>query len=625
MNRMLRDERGGILVLAAVMIPVFLLLTALVVDVGNWYTHKRQLQNRADAGALAAGVEYISQLNELPDDPGADRHRDQRRREALRRAPTSAIAGTKYNQTDHRDGRPHRRVNATSATAADWHGRRQNPVRPHTRPATRSARLARSGPTSRCARRNIGTLFGGFGLDLLVRRGAGARRGQADRRHPARAACRSSTRRATTIECVWAQFVRARDGSTVGLHRHSVEPDPADGRPRTRGPRNVRTCSSPTPHDDVAIRYWAGAGTARRRAASRRRTSGPLPHVDLDRRHDDPLQIDWINVYDTGAAPGADAASEAAALRARRRTRAAGLGSSTRTSTSPTEQCRVGLHGRRRHGRRTTCTGEITVQPYGTGVDPVTVSYDTTGGGPNVTTVSGTIIVLPERDVTGDPRRSRRTTRRSGATWLQRVAGSRPSGRVGDGGQSETARGGSNCSGTFQGETVSGVGATSSTRPTWPIRSARPRSSRRSLSLAHRPRIPALGQTGAFTISFTHTGVDKERIVLLRESVQCERQPNAGDLAAGRPRRRRSGDRERDRQRLPDAPRSLNQRQDSCTPRPPADEPRDPVGLRPDRAGQQDGSIGRRPRGLASPARPTTGSPAVACRREATSAGRTSS
>ena len=54
----LRDERGGILVMAAVMIPVFLLLTALVVDVGNWYTHKRQLQNRADAAAFAAGVEY---------------------------------------------------------------------------------------------------------------------------------------------------------------------------------------------------------------------------------------------------------------------------------------------------------------------------------------------------------------------------------------------------------------------------------------------------------------------------------------------------------------------------------------------------------------------------------------
>ena len=57
MNR-LSDDRGGVLVLGAVMIPLFLLLTALIVDVGNWYVHKRQLQNRADAAALAAGVQY---------------------------------------------------------------------------------------------------------------------------------------------------------------------------------------------------------------------------------------------------------------------------------------------------------------------------------------------------------------------------------------------------------------------------------------------------------------------------------------------------------------------------------------------------------------------------------------
>ena len=52
------DERGQVIVLGAVMIPVFLLIAALVLDVGNWYTHKRQLQNRADAGAFAAGAEY---------------------------------------------------------------------------------------------------------------------------------------------------------------------------------------------------------------------------------------------------------------------------------------------------------------------------------------------------------------------------------------------------------------------------------------------------------------------------------------------------------------------------------------------------------------------------------------
>ena len=46
------------MVLSAIMIPVFLLLTALVIDTGDWFTHKRQLQNRADAGAFAAGVAY---------------------------------------------------------------------------------------------------------------------------------------------------------------------------------------------------------------------------------------------------------------------------------------------------------------------------------------------------------------------------------------------------------------------------------------------------------------------------------------------------------------------------------------------------------------------------------------
>jgi hypothetical protein len=45
-------------VLGALLIPVFLLLTAFVVDAGSWYTHKRQLQNRADAAAFAAGIEY---------------------------------------------------------------------------------------------------------------------------------------------------------------------------------------------------------------------------------------------------------------------------------------------------------------------------------------------------------------------------------------------------------------------------------------------------------------------------------------------------------------------------------------------------------------------------------------
>jgi hypothetical protein len=57
-NRPLKEERGAIMVLSAILVPLLLVLVALVYDGGTWFTHKRQLQNRADAGALAAGVEY---------------------------------------------------------------------------------------------------------------------------------------------------------------------------------------------------------------------------------------------------------------------------------------------------------------------------------------------------------------------------------------------------------------------------------------------------------------------------------------------------------------------------------------------------------------------------------------
>lgn len=45
------------MVLSAILIPVLLVLTAFVYDGGTWFTHKRQLQNRADAAALAAGYQ----------------------------------------------------------------------------------------------------------------------------------------------------------------------------------------------------------------------------------------------------------------------------------------------------------------------------------------------------------------------------------------------------------------------------------------------------------------------------------------------------------------------------------------------------------------------------------------
>ena len=74
--------------IAAVIIPAFLLLTALVLDVGNWHAHTRQLQNRADAGALAAGVELARNWPGCMTDTTAEdaSHAAARRTRATRRA-----------------------------------------------------------------------------------------------------------------------------------------------------------------------------------------------------------------------------------------------------------------------------------------------------------------------------------------------------------------------------------------------------------------------------------------------------------------------------------------------------------------------------------------------------------
>jgi hypothetical protein len=48
-------EDGGIIVLAAMLLPVVLLFLSLSVDIGNWWVHKRHLQLQVDAAALAGG------------------------------------------------------------------------------------------------------------------------------------------------------------------------------------------------------------------------------------------------------------------------------------------------------------------------------------------------------------------------------------------------------------------------------------------------------------------------------------------------------------------------------------------------------------------------------------------
>ena len=64
-------ERGAIAVLFAVLTPALIFLFLLVIDVGNWYVHKRHLQMEVDAAALAGGAYFGDCFSSDPSIAGA--------------------------------------------------------------------------------------------------------------------------------------------------------------------------------------------------------------------------------------------------------------------------------------------------------------------------------------------------------------------------------------------------------------------------------------------------------------------------------------------------------------------------------------------------------------------------
>ena len=74
--------------MVACWLPVLLILMTFVVDVGNWFVHKRHLQMQADAGALAAAREFTRARDDAAISGQGRRvlgGRLQRRRSAARR------------------------------------------------------------------------------------------------------------------------------------------------------------------------------------------------------------------------------------------------------------------------------------------------------------------------------------------------------------------------------------------------------------------------------------------------------------------------------------------------------------------------------------------------------------
>ena len=58
--RFCRDTGGAIAIFVALLFPMVLGMMGLTVDVGIWYTEKRELQNIADAASLAGGSEIAN-------------------------------------------------------------------------------------------------------------------------------------------------------------------------------------------------------------------------------------------------------------------------------------------------------------------------------------------------------------------------------------------------------------------------------------------------------------------------------------------------------------------------------------------------------------------------------------
>ena len=208
----LREQRGTIAVIAALTFPVLLLLAALVIDVGNWYTHKRSLQNRADAAALAAGYEYLGQLKSCLADsssggPGSIAITNVAKKYA-------GTATGDYNENVNNQSAVTVAINAATPTGPD-NSDGGNPCQVHTTGDSISP------PDSiwtdvKVQETNIGTLFGSFGINLPsvtaqarveLKQLLGLRAGGLPFVHET----------GDYVDCVWARFVDVNTGGLVSL------------------------------------------------------------------------------------------------------------------------------------------------------------------------------------------------------------------------------------------------------------------------------------------------------------------------------------------------------------------------------------------------------------------------
>ena len=165
----LSDNRGGVLVLGAVMIPLFLLLTALIVDVGDWYIAQAPAAKPRGRGGARRGRPVPDELAGMHHEHDPAGHRPRgcptvRRRSCGDRTRSTQRSPTSRTSTSSSTPRATPPAPTTPTAGGPCFDHPSN-----TNPESESNITPSGGYWTdvKVKENNIGTIFGGFGLNLL--------------------------------------------------------------------------------------------------------------------------------------------------------------------------------------------------------------------------------------------------------------------------------------------------------------------------------------------------------------------------------------------------------------------------------------------------------------------------
>jgi hypothetical protein len=492
------------------MLPVFLLLLALVLDTGVWFTHKRSLQNRADAGALAAGVEYLSQLKRCTN-PATSGDAATAITNAAKQYGGATSATDPYNQTPVTQDRTTVVVNADpSQPLAD--NTAGNPCDPHA--DADSISPANAIWTDVIAQEtDIRTLAGMFGVNLSSIT-ARARVEMKQLTGVAHDGLPFVNETGDQVDCAWAEFVDLVDsGKTVSLKSGASNPVPLtlDANVPRHWTASVPGIDfGPTGTDDLGVVYWMG---------TKKGGSCNYDPTASDEHTAKSPPLDRINVYDNDT-PGSNAPPLLHHLELTP-VSCGGPGYLYTSSMDPNATCTVHFRAEVDSGSANSSPEKITVSSVQS--PAITVDATNGAGGTGVRNYSGDLTFKPNAVNPSSPYLQAYT--QVGPHQLQ-VSWTKTTGKVSGKDCSK-----STCSGTFlagasagckkscEPETVAHSTYVADPESSSPIMSAE-LTNGAGVPISNSYPADLVGGLGAFTIELTNYGIDQQRTFLFRDSVK---------------------------------------------------------------------------------------------------------